>query len=178
MELVSLVSGGWFPQNPGRSSIQDRAPTAWLIYYMENNKLYPSPVNSFHNHFMPLWLSALYYLWRMCTRAGLYICMWFLWAVLLGLDELNNQLTLYSLSFVFPGLQLSLNPQPSVCLQPDTMASLRPSQCEQSMWQVKQNLFHLLLHFPLQVIKKRLWKLASGQYDEVVWAQSDGHFQF
>lgn len=103
---------------------------------------------------MPLWLSALYYIWRMGTRAGLYICMWFLWAVLLGLDELNNQLTLYSLSFVFPGLQLSLNPQPSVCLQPDTMASLRPSQCEQSMWQVKQNLFYLLLDFRLQVIKK------------------------
>lgn len=143
MELISLGSGGWFPQNP-RWSIQDKTPTSWLTRKQQVVSL----VNSPSVFIMHVYVCQLYIIFGRCHThcthtccLGVHICLCFLWDFLLGLDKLNSQHAIYSLGFLFLGLQVSPKLMIfcllGVCLQPNTMVPLRPSQCVQTTWQVK-----------------------------------------
>lgn len=137
MELISLGSGGWFPQNPGWS-IQDKTPTTWLT--RKQTHLPYSLCVSMSVSFILYLADVTHTVHTFCL--GVHICLCFLWDFLLGLDKLNNQHAIYSLGFLFPGLQVSPKLMIfcllGVCLQPNTMAPLRPSQCVQTTWQVKK----------------------------------------
>ena len=80
-----------------------------------------------------------------------YLPVFFMRMFLLGFDKHNNPHANYSLGFLFPGIQAAPKLMTfyllGVCLQPNTMAPLRPGQHVKSRVQSLVHIFYSCLDF-------------------------------